>query len=250
MILYFSATGNCKHVAEKVAEALGDRAGSVLTSADSIHLKKGEYFGIVTPTYFVELPTIIREFLEKMSVEAEGDNYVFVIATYGTTPGCTGADAKKLLKAKGLLMDAAFSVKMPDNWTVWFDLSDTQKVDAQNERAELELDKVIERVRNKEQGNHMSLRVPYFVRFFSDIAFSSARKTKNLHLEEGCIGCGLCAEKCPVNAIEIRDGKPVWVKDRCALCLGCLHRCPKFVIQYGNGVTKKHGQYKNPHTKV
>ena len=28
--------------------------------------------------------------------------------------------------------------------------------------------------------------------------------------------------------IEMRDGKPVWVKDKCVTCLGCLHRCPKF----------------------
>ena len=27
--------------------------------------------------------------------------------------------------------------------------------------------------------------------------------------------------------IEMRDGKPVWVKDKCVMCLGCLHRCPK-----------------------
>ncbi len=250
MILYFSSTGNCKHVAERVAEALGDRAESVLTSGDSIQLKKGEYFGIITPTYFVELPTIIREFLNRLTIEAEGDNYVFVIATYGTTPGCTGTDAKKLLKSKGVAMNGAFSVKMPDNWTVWFDLSDPEKVAGQNEKAELEMDRVIERIRNKEQGNHMSLRLPYFVRFFSDIAFGFARKTKNLHLEDGCIGCGLCASKCPVKAIEMRDGKPVWVKERCALCLGCLHHCPKFAIQYGGGATRKHGQYRNPHTKI
>ena len=28
--------------------------------------------------------------------------------------------------------------------------------------------------------------------------------------------------------IEMRDGKPVWVKGKCVMCLGCLHRCPKF----------------------
>ena len=48
----------------------------------------------------------------------------------------------------------------------------------------------------------------------------------------------------------MKDKKPMWVKEQCALCLGCLHRCPKFAIQYGNGKTKQHGQYKNPHTSV
>lgn len=35
------------------------------------------------------------------------------------------------------------------------------------------------------------------------------------------------------------------------MCLGCLQRCPKAAIQYGNGVaTGKHGQYRNPHVTV
>lgn len=73
--------------------------------------------------------------------------------------------------------------------------------------------------------------------------------TKSL-VYEMCIGCGLCARKCPIQAIEIQDKKPVWVKKKCALCFRCLHHCPKFAIQYGNGKTKLHGQYRNPHVKV
>ena len=68
-------------------------------------------------------------------------------------------------------------------------------------------------------------------------------------MEDGCVGCGLCARKCPVQAIEMRNGRPVWVRDKCVMCLGCLHRCPKFAIQYGRR-TKKHGQYTNPNVKV
>lgn len=76
-----------------------------------------------------------------------------------------------------------------------------------------------------------------------------ARLTAKLRVEGGCIGCGLCAKKCPVQAIEMRDGKPVWVKDKCVMCLGCMHRCPKFAIQYGEN-TQRHGQYTNPNVKL
>ena len=65
------------------------------------------------------------------------------------------------------------------------------------------------------------------------------------HVNESCVGCGLCAKNCPVSAIELRAGRPVWTKKQCVMCLSCLHRCPKFAIQYG-GKTAKHGQYVHP----
>ena len=60
------------------------------------------------------------------------------------------------------------------------------------------------------------------------------------------------AKECAVvthSKLEMKDGKPVWVADKCVMCLGCLHRCPKFAINYGKN-TQKHGQYTNPNVKV
>ena len=47
----------------------------------------------------------------------------------------------------------------------------------------------------------------------------------------------------------MKAGRPVWVKEKCVMCLGCLHRCPRFAIQYENR-TQKHGQYTNPKAQV
>ncbi len=109
MILYFSGTGNCKYVAEQIAAAVGDTSVSVEDSNGKIALEMGEIFGIVFPTHFWEILAIMREFLEKASITAERENYAFAIATYGTTPGCIGTDAKKLLQKKGIDLSAAFA---------------------------------------------------------------------------------------------------------------------------------------------
>ena len=96
----------------------------------------------------------MRAFLEKASITAEGENYSFAIATYGTTPGCSGMDAKKLLQKKGLDLNAAFSLKMPDNWTPMFDLSDAEKVRRQNVEADKNLTELIGKIKAKMTGNH------------------------------------------------------------------------------------------------
>ncbi len=41
---------------------------------------------------------------------------------------------------------------------------------------------------------------------------------------EACIGCGLCEDNCPFDAIHVEDGKAV-VNDSCTLCGTCVDHC-------------------------
>ena len=84
MILYFSATGNCKYVAERIAGQFGDAAVSIENADGQVHLSENEMLGIVTPVNWLELPVLVREFLRKMSVEKNGEPYSFIVTTYGT----------------------------------------------------------------------------------------------------------------------------------------------------------------------
>lgn len=247
MILYFSATGNCKYAAVRLASALGQEAVSV---ADCI--LRGAYsftdslIGIISPTYFWGLPSIVKEFLEKAEFHTD---YLFLLSTYGTTPGASDSMAGKAIRGRSI--DAFYSVRMADTWTPIFDLSTPEKAAAFTRTTEAEIDEAIRKISARHTNRRMSPRTPaLLVEWFAQPLYNGRmRRTSHFRVEEGCIGCGLCAKKCPVQAIELRGGRPVWSKEKCALCLGCLHRCPRFAIQYGRR-TKEHGQYTNPNVTI
>ncbi len=150
MIFYFSATGNCKYVADRIAAATGDKTVSIADCRKNNRFSFNESdktAGIVSPTYAWGLPILVREFLEKMTLRTKPD-YLWFAATYGTTPGQTGKFAEEILNANGFSISAKFSVKMPDTWTPIFDLSSKSKVQRINEDAEQQINRIIGTIQN------------------------------------------------------------------------------------------------------
>ena len=59
MILYFSGTGNSRHAAQRMADALGDTLLSLndrIRSGDTSPVETGVRRGIVTPTFAWRIP--------------------------------------------------------------------------------------------------------------------------------------------------------------------------------------------------
>ena len=249
MIYYFSATGNSKHVAGRLAESLNESITSVLDV-----LGKGiavdDRLILVYPNYCGGVPSVIREFLQKNIFQISKEAQLILVITYGNNTGASASIATKYFKKNtGHSFDAMYSVKMPDNWTPVFDLTNAEEVAEINRKADEELDGIIRKIKIGTKGDYVNDKLPKFAEFVYPGFYKSLSKTSHLHVEESCIGCGLCAKNCPVNAIEMKDGNPAWTKKNCAMCLGCLHRCPKFAIQYDDK-TRNHGQYLHPDEKA
>ena len=48
--------------------------------------------------------------------------------------------------------------------------------------------------------------------------------------KELCVGCGICVEVCPVQTIELIDGKSVIHSENCIGCGECIQNCPEKAI--------------------
>ena len=232
MIYYFSATGNTRYVAQKIADEIGDRATSIVGLGKCVCTD--EVVGICSPTYCTGLAHIVEEFLKNLQLN--GVKYFFILTTYGTF---TDVNYKKFTPYKP---DALFSIKFPDNATWIFDLSDSESVQNTLNKSKIALNEVIDKIKDRKVGSFIQNRAPILIRNAYHLMLKGERKTRHFSVDENCIGCGLCEKSCPVSAIKLNDKKPTWVTRYCEMCLSCLHHCPKFAIHRGKN-TSRHGQY-------
>ena len=234
MIFYFSATGNSKYVANQLAED-GEQIIFIPDVVDhgiyTFMIESDEKVGIISPTYSWTLPSIVEDFLKKLKLQYTNRPYLYYVGTFGTTTGAAAAKANYIMKAKGLKFDAMFDVKMPDTWTPFFDLSNKQRIEEINMQAEIQINRVKNDIRRKVKGKHMHVTTPYFTGVIGKSIYDhQMRRTDHFTVEDGCIGCGLCAKKCPEGAIKVENFLAFIDDEKCVNCGVCKGSCPRKCI--------------------
>lgn len=250
MILYFSATGNNKYVAQELSMATGEKMiplkDLVRNHRYQLTVSKGENFGVVMPTYWEGLPSILLDYLKDADITFEGNqHYNYFVATYGCDYGNILSTARKEFAKKGIVFDSFYAARFVDNWSPMFDLTNPARNHRAEENGREETAEIVRMVVNQEKGHNLPDQMTAFQAKAAKATYDRIRRTKYFTLDaDRCIGCGLCAKQCPVQAIEMQNSHPVWVKDTCTLCLGCFHRCPAAAIDYDHSL--RNGQYVNP----
>ena len=235
MVLYFTGTGNSRHIAERIAHALNDTLISLndrIKSGDITPLAVNGRLVLVMPTYAWRIPRIVRDHL--LRTELRGARETWFVMDCGSEIGNAAKYNRALCREKGLVYMGTAQIVMPENYIAMFA---APQADAAREivaKAEPNIDRAIAAIRagecfaptrNNLYDRFMSGPVnPIFYKFFV--------KANAFTASGACIGCGQCAKRCPMNNVAIKDGKPVWGRN-CTHCMACICYCPKEAIEYG-----------------
>ena len=238
MVLYFSATGNTRYIAQLMAKKLGDTTLDMtkrIKNDDFSPVYSEKPFVICMPIYVLFIPPFIGRFLDKLKFKGNKNVY-FVFTSGGGKSGASGAAAKRFARRKGLKFRGQADIKMPNNYMALGFI---------HKPTEAEIPPMLEAARSNALkaahaialGKNLHMRyssVPGVVGSLAiaDIWARNMQPSKDFYSTDKCIGCGKCAAVCPMNNIELKNGRPLW-KAPCAHCMACIGNCPAEAIEYG-----------------
>lgn len=235
MIFCFSGTGNSRYLANRIAEALSDTVidlNTKIKANDHTPVQTDGNVIVVAPTYAWRIPRIVTAWLTE--TELLGAKRIWFVMNCGVEIGNAAKYNRQLAQQKGLCDMGTAQILMPENYIAMFRVPQAEEARTIVQNAEPSLREAIACIqagrsfsppRNNLYDRLVSGPVnPAFYRLLV--------KANAFWVKDGCIGCGKCAANCPMNNIQLKDGRPVWGRE-CTHCMACICYCPVEAIEYG-----------------
>ena len=270
MIFYFSGTGNSKWAAKTLALETGDTLVSipeVLNSDCTFTLEKDEHIGFIFPIHGWRIPSIVKDFLSKLSIKTKGEDSSihkhtsFCLVTAGDSIGKAIERFQKMLNSvavgNSMELKAVYSLIMPESYVglPGMDVDTKEKEIEKKEFASKQLKEFSKMLKqlpytdNQQVWGWEQLKRGPIPSFFSGPVGAFFERIlvtdKPFHvISRRCVKCGICANVCPVEDIKGGLGyEPEWLHNgKCLTCFSCYHHCPHHAIEFGKR-TRKKGQY-------
>lgn len=235
MILYFSGTGNSKHIAGLISMEIKDTVFSINDGIKYNHFpspEKSEVLIFCLPTYAWRIPRIVSRWI--MECPAFFGQKAYFLMTCGGGIGNAEKYLKKLCSAKDLNFMGCAEIVMPENYIAMYDCPDEKESERIVETADKLVMKIIPKIQNGQMLEKTSVTGGDKIKssIINDVFYPFCVGSKKYFTTDACIGCGECEKRCPTNNILIKDCRPVWGND-CTHCMACICYCPTEAIEYG-----------------
>ena len=235
MIFCFSGTGNSRYIARRFAEALQDTIidlNARIKAQDNSLIQTGQDVIVVVPTYAWRIPRVVSEWLTKTQL-ASAERIWFVMDC-GSEIGNAAKYNRQLAAQLSLTYMGTAQIVMPENYIAMFGAPEADEAVKIVEKANPDIEAAIARIKKRQEfpASRNNLYDRIMSGLVNPIFYQLIVKADSFYAGEACTGCGQCASKCPMNNIQIQNGKPAWGK-KCTHCMACICYCPMKAIEYG-----------------
>ena len=246
MVFYFSGTGNSQYVAVQLAGMIAD--DEVVSINRQLKLGTGASFAskrplvFVAPTYCWRMPRVVERWIMETGFQGSRDAYFILTCAGGC--GNAAAYAETLCDKAKLRFRGLAPVVMPENYLALFPTPGEAECRTIVEHAQPRVAALAELIRSGKSFLHQSAPLGgklqsgpvnplFYALFVHDKGFS---------VSDRCVSCGKCALRCPLNNIELSEGKPAW-RGNCTHCMACIAGCPAKAIEYRSKTKIRHRHY-------
>lgn len=240
-VFYFTSTGNCLEVAKKIG---GDLYAIPQVLKEGPFEFEDEQIGIIFPTYLGSIPTIVTEFMEKVTLKT---NYFFGIATYGLSAMGVLDHFQKMARKNNLEAQYLNQFVMVDNSLALFDM-DAQLATIGKKNIDAAIEKVVQDILSQNEALYTSNFV--LKNLSNGLYHFQVQRQKSNHkqftVESSCTLCKTCEKVCPVDNIVVSNTPEYGT--HCISCYGCAHNCPVNAIRVKGEKSKS--RFRNSHVSL
>ena len=217
--IVFSPTGGTQRVADIIAAKLGTSAGKIdLTDArldfSAVSLQASDTALIAVPSYGGRVPSLAAE---RLSAIHGGGALCVIGCVYGNRAyEDTLVELSDLAEQSGFRVAAAVSAVAEHSIIRQYAAGRPDRQD-QDELRDI-TSRILEKIN---RGDMTAPRLPGNRPYKSAGGIGLAPKA-----DGNCTGCGLCAERCPAEAIHKEKLKTA-DKSKCIACMRCVAQCPQ-----------------------
>lgn len=247
--LYFSGTGGTKSF-QTLVQHLCKNYNAEFTEIDITKnnvgisdkfLNKFDIYLIGTPILFYSAPTTFIQNIKSTFISGQNKRVIlYTTSTSGKYSSIYGL--ANTLRSRGYIVSGIINVTSSNN----FYYSDTLYPPKINSKQYIVEDyeikarivkELIFTTTSYQKLNRYRLFTQlrfYISMAFLRVAFLNSFAFRNFRASNSvCGACGICAQMCPTNNIEMHNYRPIF-KNHCLACSRCIQNCPKNAITYKN----------------
>lgn len=229
---YFSGTGNTLLVVKKIQDIFQENGIEVnlhrIEKSNPKDINLEHTIGLGFPIAELSTYNFVWDFIKSLPT-AHGTK-IFMVDTLGGFSGGIVGPVRQIVKKKGYEPVGAKEIIMPPNV---FYIEDKKASEKKIKKGMKEAEKYALELIN---GTAKWGRVPILSDAVNIISVVSLKLTEtelnqkwfNFEVDESkCSKCGICVELCPLENIEMKEGKFPEHFHKCQYCLRCVSFCPK-----------------------